>query len=439
MWSQRLTVALGALSGLTYLHTSDADTHKPVVLHGNVKPSNILLDLNLNPRLSDGGLGKLDGRPWTSIGGTNGFMDEYYTRTGRFDVKSDTYSMGVTLLIILTGWPVFDEELGDITGRCEVDGRQVMTIVDQRAEWPPEVAREMHKVAMALTERNRSHRMSVRDAREIVQRVVDRHLPSAPTNGREISEVERECLICMSAPRRFRFGECGHSVLCRECMDIFMSRSQPQCPTCRMPVYRQHVIEGGNVAHRHTKSWYSYILDNVNVFGLLDDDDDDDEEEEEEDADEEEEDDDDDDEMRSSIIISDDDEEEEDDDDEMHQHFVALAACHRTQPLRHRGHSGHPGTVHLAAAGPDQLLASCCKVVTQAFTASQAFLSHPFWCAVNSVRRGIHPGVQLAGPRRCPECSLAHQGDHEGSCARSESKKRGIQVRAVVFQGRLFL
>jgi len=225
---------------------------------GDLKPDNILLDMDLHPRISDCGLARTlrpnasHATSVVSIAGTDGFMDEYYRQTGRYDAKSDAYSMGVTLLIILTGWPVFDPALGDITGRCEVEGDQVIGIADQRAEWPLEVAREMHKVAMALLKRNRNSRMSVSDARDEIRKLADGHLFTAPAYGGRGMEVERDCVVCMSEPRYFRFGECGHSALCRGCMDTFMLRERPQCPNCRAPVSRQHLIQGADVAREHT-------------------------------------------------------------------------------------------------------------------------------------------------------------------------------------------
>ena len=45
----------------------------------------------------------------------------------------------------------------------------------------------------------------------------------------------RECIICLENPRHVRFG-CGHSCLCRECLETFMQQPRPACPTCRQPV-----------------------------------------------------------------------------------------------------------------------------------------------------------------------------------------------------------
>jgi len=222
---------------------------------GDLKPANILLDFNLNPRLSGGmerTLRPKHATPWVpamDIAGTNGFLDEFYRNTGQYDAKSDAYSMGVTLLIILTGFPVFHERLGYIVLRCEVEGNRVMTIADPSAQWPQEVAREMHKVAMALViEPDRDARMSVSNALDAVQRLVARHPPPAPV----LEDTEIVCLICMSEPRYFRFGECGHSLLCRKCMETFMCRPGPQCPNCRSPVSRERLIQGDNVASEDT-------------------------------------------------------------------------------------------------------------------------------------------------------------------------------------------
>ena len=106
------------------------DGHRPVeqqILHRDIKPSNILLDQDLNARLSGMGLAR-EQRPvavhlttFTSIAGTNGYMDDYYQSTGRFDAAADGYAIGVSILVTLTGWAAVDPAEGHIIGRCEVD------------------------------------------------------------------------------------------------------------------------------------------------------------------------------------------------------------------------------------------------------------------------------------------------------------------------------
>jgi len=255
-WQQRVLVLLDALKGLDYLHTPDPGTHKPKILHRDIKPSNILLDSDSHARLGDMGLARQQ-RPaannvttMTSIAGTNGFMDDHFQFTGRFDESADGYAMGIAILVTLTGWPAVDAVRGKLDGRCEVEGEEeIVRIADQTAQWPREVAVEVHTVGMALITRNRDNRITVRQAKERLQSLTDEHLPPAPP-AHQI--VERECILCMSAPRHVRF-ECGHSALCQGCLDPFMqSTPRPVCPHCRSPVTRGGVLASDAVASENT-------------------------------------------------------------------------------------------------------------------------------------------------------------------------------------------
>jgi hypothetical protein len=183
----------------------------------------------------------------TSIAGTNGYMDLHYQTTGRYDVMCDAYSMGVTVLVTLTGWPAVDSA-GHIVGRCEVDESAVGSIADERAQWPEAVAIELHTIGMGLVRANRARRMTVPDARARLQALVEAHMRAADAPD----TVERECVLCMSAPRALRFSRCGHSALCRGCAGPFMQRARPICPYCREPVSQQELIESDDVAREPT-------------------------------------------------------------------------------------------------------------------------------------------------------------------------------------------
>lgn len=213
-WQERVWVLFGAMSGLAYLHTPDPDTHKPTILHRDIKPSNILLDTDLQPRLADMGLAREQGAAGqnvtTSVAGTNGFMDYYYQDTGRFDVSCDAYAMGVVILMVLTKFPAVDAVEGHIIGQCEVEEHDLMTITDQSAQWPREVAKEVHAVGMALVKRNRRNRITVHEARQRFERIFDQ----VPADPAAADIAERECIMCMSAPRHVRFNWSVLLVLC---------------------------------------------------------------------------------------------------------------------------------------------------------------------------------------------------------------------------------
>ena len=111
--------------------------------------------------------------------------------------------LGVTLLVLLTCMPAIDPVRGHIVDRCDVEEEEIVSLADGRAQWPAEVAREVYKVGMALVKRNRERRITVAVARQRIEALVEAHLPRAAP---AVEMVERECVLCLSAPRHVRFG-----------------------------------------------------------------------------------------------------------------------------------------------------------------------------------------------------------------------------------------
>lgn len=114
-WPLRLKVALGTARGLAYLHSSSA-VGIPIV-HRDFKSTNILLDNNYEPKISDFGLAKLmpNGQETcvtARVLGTFGYFDPEYTLTGKLTLQSDVYAFGVVLLELLTGRRAVDLNQG---------------------------------------------------------------------------------------------------------------------------------------------------------------------------------------------------------------------------------------------------------------------------------------------------------------------------------------
>ncbi|KAI3425666.1 Protein kinase domain-containing protein, partial [Psidium guajava] len=104
-WGARMKIALGAARGLAYLHEDSS----PRVIHRDFKASNILLEPDFTPRVSDFGLARAamdegnNRQVSTHVMGTFGYLAPEYAMTGHLLVKSDVYSYGVVLLELLTG------------------------------------------------------------------------------------------------------------------------------------------------------------------------------------------------------------------------------------------------------------------------------------------------------------------------------------------------
>ncbi|XP_028804423.1 G-type lectin S-receptor-like serine/threonine-protein kinase At4g27290 [Neltuma alba] len=103
-WRKRYEIIMGIARGLLYLHQDSRLT----IIHRDLKTSNILLDNDLLPKISDFGLahifeGDLSAVKAKSIVGTYGYISPEYAVHGLFSPKSDVFSFGVIVLEILSG------------------------------------------------------------------------------------------------------------------------------------------------------------------------------------------------------------------------------------------------------------------------------------------------------------------------------------------------
>lgn len=114
-WAKRRKIAVGAARGLAFLHHNCI----PHIIHRDMKSSNVLLDENLEARVSDFGMARLMSAMDThlsvsTLAGTPGYVPPEYYQSFRCSTRGDVYSYGVVLLELLTGKrPTDSADFGD--------------------------------------------------------------------------------------------------------------------------------------------------------------------------------------------------------------------------------------------------------------------------------------------------------------------------------------
>ncbi|TKW05722.1 hypothetical protein SEVIR_7G195400v4 [Setaria viridis] len=177
-WEVRLQIALGAAEGLLYLH----EGLELQIIYRDFKASNVLLDEEFRPKLSDFGLareGPSEGQTHvsTAVMGTFGYAAPDYVQTGHLTTKSDVWSFGVVLYEILTARraiernrPRNEQKLLDWVRRHPAGSGRFGEIMDARFEgrYPARGARKVAALADGCLAKHARDRPTMR---EVVERL----------------------------------------------------------------------------------------------------------------------------------------------------------------------------------------------------------------------------------------------------------------------------
>ncbi|CAL5077866.1 unnamed protein product [Urochloa decumbens] len=181
-WSTRYNIVRDIATGLQYVHHE----YEPMVLHRDIKASNILIDLTFQARLGDFGLACVlaDGKTsFTDHGapGTVGFRSPEYIYSGKATRKSDVFAFGVLVLEIVTGKRAVGRDVvqfGHVTDwvwKLHADGNLLAAVDaagDGGSEFDADEAVRLLLLGMACSNPNPADRPSMVDAVRIIGKSV---------------------------------------------------------------------------------------------------------------------------------------------------------------------------------------------------------------------------------------------------------------------------
>ncbi|CAH8353724.1 unnamed protein product [Eruca vesicaria subsp. sativa] len=189
-WKHRLEIMLGAAEGLAYLHELK-------VIYRDFKSSNVLLNDEFCPKLSDFGLAREgpqgdNTHVTTAKVGTQGYAAPEYVQTGHLRLKSDVYSFGVVLYEIITGRrtvernkPVTERSLVEWVKEYPADSRRFSMIIDPRLRnnYPASGAKSLAKLADLCLKKNDKERPTMEIVLEKLKTIIEE------TDSKKSSEV----------------------------------------------------------------------------------------------------------------------------------------------------------------------------------------------------------------------------------------------------------
>ncbi|PWZ55638.1 G-type lectin S-receptor-like serine/threonine-protein kinase SD2-2 [Zea mays] len=196
-WNTRFLIILGVAKGLQYLH----DECQECIIHCDIKPENVLLDVNFSPKLADFGLAKLMDRHFsralTTMRGTAGYLAPEWIGGLPITPKADVYSYGMMLFEIISGrrnselmesgairyfpvWAAIRISEGDIS---EILDPRLSAVNFQELE-------RACKVACWCIQDNEAHRPTMRQIVQILQDIQDVSVAPVPVFLKQLVDGE---------------------------------------------------------------------------------------------------------------------------------------------------------------------------------------------------------------------------------------------------------